>query len=574
MKSVKKKENIIIAVILVIMVIAIIGVSYAAFNFGQLGNKPNTITTGAISMTYTESDNTISLGNALPTTDKTGTTRLKEGEYFDFTVSSEITGDVNINYEISAKEVGEGTIDGSNIKLYLTEIVDGKEEPLMTPEIYNEETSENTYTGRPSGEMSLYTSSMNSSEEHHYRLRMYVTEEYNPQGDGGGLTFTVQVNVYGKAGDKYVPLTTREILEDNEVQEEKTQMFNYASNGVQFDPNDEDDGMTDPNPEYAVSGVYASEDEDGTSYYYRGNVTNNNVQFGEYTSDYYVYNYSSRYFQSLASCQEYNSRCSESNRVKLASAGDKMYWKIVRVNGDGSLRLIYNGTSVTHPEFEGDIATSNSVGISSYNLEYNDPKYTGYTYDNGTDSFIKREVDTWYSNTLGSNYTYDSKVLGGRFCSDSSGYKSASEYNMTEEMWGDSIDNVFFFASYDRLAQDMWNFAKPNEPTLKCSTTSESYGGAYKLKAGLITADELVLAGEYFRLYNDGYLNSGENGYWYWSMSPAYFYGGTAIVWGGNVILGAIYVDDYNGVRPVINVTTENGFTSGDGSTENPYIIS
>ena len=310
MKKLKKKENIIIAVILVIMVIAIIGVSYAAFNFGQLGNKPNTITTGAISMTYTESDNTISLGNALPTTDKTGTTRLKEGEYFDFTVSSEITGNVNINYEISAKEVGDGTIDGSNIKLYLTEIVDGKEEPLMTPETYNEETSENTYTGRPSGEMSLYTSSMNSSEEHTFRLRMYVTEEYNPQGDGGGLTFTVQVNVYGKAGDKYVPLTTKDILKDNVLHEEIPNMFNYTSNGTYLENGQE---QTDSN--YITKGLYSNQDEDGTTYYYRGNVDNNYVQFGEYTKDYYVYRYGSTDFVTLESCQHYRSDCSESNRV-------------------------------------------------------------------------------------------------------------------------------------------------------------------------------------------------------------------------------------------------------------------
>ena len=109
MNKMKKKENIIIIVILVVMVLAIIGVSYAAFNFQGLGQRENTITTGDISMTYTESENIISLGNALPTTDATGTTRLKEGEYFDFTVSSEITGNVNINYEISAKEVGDGT---------------------------------------------------------------------------------------------------------------------------------------------------------------------------------------------------------------------------------------------------------------------------------------------------------------------------------------------------------------------------------------------------------------------------------------------------------------------------------
>ena len=196
--NLKKKENIVIIAILVVMVIAIIGVSYAAFSFSKQGSVPNKITTGSITMTYEESDNTITLGNALPTTDATGTTRLKEGEYFDFTVSSEIVGDVNINYEVSAKEVGEGTIDGSNIKLYLTELVDGEEQSLMSPEVYNEETSENTYTGRPAGEMSLYTSSMNSSESNNYRLRMYVTEEYNPQGDGGNLTFAVKVNVYGK----------------------------------------------------------------------------------------------------------------------------------------------------------------------------------------------------------------------------------------------------------------------------------------------------------------------------------------------------------------------------------------
>ena len=194
----KKKENIIIIAILVVMLIAIIGVSYAAFSFSKQGSVPNKITTGSITMTYTESDNTISLGNALPTTDETGTTRLKDGEYFDFTVSSEITGDVNINYEISAKEVGDGTIDGSNIKLYLTRLTDNGEEQLMSPETYNEESTSNTFTGRPAGEMSLYTSSMNSSESNNYRLRMYVDENYNPQGDGGNLTFAVKVNVYGK----------------------------------------------------------------------------------------------------------------------------------------------------------------------------------------------------------------------------------------------------------------------------------------------------------------------------------------------------------------------------------------
>ena len=208
-----KKEIIIIGLML-LLVIALIGVSYAAFRFMGEGTKLNTITTGSITMSYEETDNTISLSGALPTMDETGKKRLNPGEYFDFTVSSKIVGNVNINYEISAKEVGDGTIDGSNIKLYLTGLTEeGTEEELMTPEVYNEEVSSNDYTGRPSGEMSLYTSSMSSSESNKYRLRMYVDEGYNPQGDGGGLTFSVKINVYGKDGDK--PLSAGETVIEN-----------------------------------------------------------------------------------------------------------------------------------------------------------------------------------------------------------------------------------------------------------------------------------------------------------------------------------------------------------------------
>ena len=569
----KKRENIVIIVVLIVMVIAIVGVSYAAFRFSQTGNTANTITTGSITMTYTESSNTISINGALPTTDKTGMVRLNEGEYFDFTVSSEIVGDVNINYEISAKEVGEGTIDGSNIKLYLTKLNDdGSEEGLMTPETYNEESSSNSYTGRPTGEMSLYTSSMNSSESNNYRLRMYVDEEYNPQGDGGGLTFSVRINVYGQAGDKYVPLTTQEILEDNELQEEKENMFNYASNGNYMDIDTYEEAN---NPEYVTNGLYSMEDEDGTSYYYRGNVDNNNVQFGEYTNDYYVYyDGVGRYFQTLESCEAYTESISYGTctQVKLASAGDKMYWKIVRVNGDGSLRLIYNGTSTeTIAPTRNNIAGTYAVGISPYTLRsQNDaPKYAGYTYDrdtNETDSFIKKEVDTWYSNTLGSS-SYDSKVTGGRFCSDSSGYRE-----------GTMITNVF--ASFDRLVQVMNGFTTSNSPTLKCPATSESYGGSYRLKVGLITADEMVLAGESYQTSSNTYLTQltqevVDNSFF--TMSPE----GVDQIDSSSSIYTYSYSYLINGVgtsnasvRPVINVTTNNGFTSGDGSTSTPYVLS
>ena len=183
----------------------IVGISYAAFKFVGLGTKPNTITTGAITMEYTESTNTISMTGALPTTDATGKVRLTAGEYFDFTIKSSIQGNANINWEIAAEDITPSSakkMDGKNIKLYLTKLTGDKEEEVMAPKVYSATTSANTKTGRPSGVMSLATGTMSASETTNYRLRMYVDEDYNPQGDGGGLSFSVKINAYGKTGKK------------------------------------------------------------------------------------------------------------------------------------------------------------------------------------------------------------------------------------------------------------------------------------------------------------------------------------------------------------------------------------
>ena len=200
-----KKQLIVSIGLVLILVLMIVGISYAAFKFIGLGQKPNTITTGAITMEYTESTNKISMTGALPTTDATGKVRLTEGEYFDFTIKSNIQGNANINWEIAAEDVTTGTkkMDGKYIKLYLTSLDENNnEKEVMAPKVYTTESTENTYTGRPANMMSLAKGTMSASETTKYRLRMYVDESYNPQGDGGGLSFSVMVNVYGKTGKK------------------------------------------------------------------------------------------------------------------------------------------------------------------------------------------------------------------------------------------------------------------------------------------------------------------------------------------------------------------------------------
>ena len=197
----KKRQLLLSIGLVLILVLMIVGISYAAFKFVGEGKKPNTITTGAITMEYTESTNTISMTGALPTTDATGKVRLTEGEYFDFTIKSNIQGNANINWEIAAEDITASSakkMAGKNIKLYLTKLNGEKEEEVMAPKVYNASTSANTKTGRPSGVMSLATGTMSASETTKYRLRMYVDEDYNPQGDGGGLSFSVKINAYGK----------------------------------------------------------------------------------------------------------------------------------------------------------------------------------------------------------------------------------------------------------------------------------------------------------------------------------------------------------------------------------------
>ena len=278
----------------------------------------------------------------------------------------------------------------------------------------------------------------------------------------------------------------------------------------------------------ATVGIYEGEDEDGTTYYYRGDVDNNWVRFAGY------------------------------------------YWRIIRINGDGSIRLIYNGTSTA--------TTGTSTMISSsqaFNSSSNRSEYVGYMYTtssqhgNTTDSPIKDVLDSWYSSNLASYANQISTEAG--FCGDR---EMASGYS-----WS-STGSTHYYAGYGRLAQN----SNGVNPTFKCSnsndlyTTSTSSKGNKKLSnpIGLITVDEVVMAG--------GAWNSGNSSYYlynnaaYWTMSPFYFNVGSggswAIVFGmrstGN--LDAPDVSNADGVRPVINLARDVEII-GSGTSSDPYVV-
>ena len=624
----KKIKNILTIVISVFILIVAIGISYAAFSYSGLGKKVNTITTGAISMSYTESSNTISMNNALPTTDNTGKTRKSAGEYFDFTVKSSITGNTDINYEIAAKADSSNTFSGDNIKYYLTTVDSaGKETEVMAPRTYYEETSGNVYTGRPADMMSLYTGNLKKQGDTiiNYRLRLWVDENYNPQNDNGGLTYKVKVNVYGqtsdtvaKAEDTYCKdngFTTLSdcmlVMNNHEATVETAKTAIKAKGTPDFTKIAPNDSETD--------GLYMAEDDEGESYYYRGAVKNNYVSFAGFT------------------------------------------WRIIRRNGDGSVRMIYSGKSTS------DTGDNVTIGNSQFNSKYRDPTYvgykynedfslhenngttgytwftntkkynfgTGYTFDeatkkftltgdikqltwndnhdeivnnglysclntacnvvykvtgysnattmivqpisyssnslltaqtNKTDSPIKTKLDNWYKTNMTS---YTSKLADETFCNDRS-ISSGTGYK---------TDSYTFYGAYTRL-QDS------KKPSLKCSQNNDKFkmsneSAKLDYPVGLILADEVALAGG--RAYYNGEYSPNSNYYlyngkYYWTLSPYYFdsYGSLATVW---LVLPSGDLNPwYNvtnsfGVRPVISLRADTMITKGDGSSLNPFVI-
>ncbi|MBD9098253.1 hypothetical protein EGP98_01435 [bacterium] len=620
----KNKINSIITISFsIFLLLIVVGISYAAYTYSGVGQKANTITTGAISMTYTESTNSIALSNALPTTDATGKKRKNTGEYFDFTVKSSIKGNTDINYEIAAKEKSGNTFSGKNIKYYLTKVnSDGTETEVMAPRIYYEEPSGNVYTGRPADMMSLFVGNLNQQGDTtiNYRLRLWVDENYNPQNDNGGLTYKVKVNVYGQTSDTVAQAEDTYckdngfntlsdcmlVLNNHEasVTAAKTAIKAKGTpNFARIAPNDTE-----------IDGLYMAEDDEGESYYYRGSVKNNYVSFAGFT------------------------------------------WRMIRRNGDGSVRMIYSGKSTT------DTGEATSIGNSQFNSKYWEPTYvgykynedfelhenngttgytwfnntskynygTGYTFDTSTKKFtltgtikqltwkdnhdeivksqlysclntscnvvykvtgyqsdtrmtvkpisysskslatsqannknssIKTTIDNWYKNNL---TAYTSKLADETFCNDRS-ISSGTGYK---------TDSTTYYGSYNR------NVDKKT-PSLKCAQDNDKFkvaNASAKLDypVALITADEMAMAGGVFATSNTNYYLY--NGQYQWSLSPSGFYSiySSVDVWrvhpSGSFVPGRIVANSF-GVRPVINLKSDTLITKGDGSSLNPFVV-
>ena len=286
-------------------------------------------------------------------------------------------------------------------------------------------------------------------------------------------------------------------------------------------------------------GIYETTDYDGNpTYYYRGSVENNYVKFAGY------------------------------------------YWRIIRINSNGSIRMIYDGTSA---HANGESSTDRQYGTSQFNSYYINNMYIGYMYTEneiygtGTSSTIKTNVDKFYTDKLSG---FASKLdTNAGFCGD------RSNLNLQSGVGTGTI--ITYNKGYLRVEE--------STPTLICENSNDYYtisgisSGNKKLNypIGLITVDEVMVAGHaggifdgtynHMKSNNLGYLTTGNA---FWTMTSAGFFnplGANSI--GARLFYIGLYgfIDDSyvtfeGGLRPVINIRS-NVTITGSGTMNDPYII-
>ena len=339
-----------------------------------------------------------------------------------------------------------------------------------------------------------------------------------------------------------------------------------------------------------------AKDAYGDSYYFRGNVTNNYVKFGKWSKDtpdvvkgfYSATSTSYKEYSTVKECQSassYNVNC-----TVISKANKDMYWRIIRINGNNTIRVIYDGTSA---HANGESSSDRQIGTSVFNDGYRRDEHVylssyynahvGYMYGkipastyatthaNTNNSTIKTYLDTWYENNIKgtSNEQY---VKDNLFCND----RSLASTNTGTGAGTSST-------SYN------WAIWHPSKINLKCPQQNDAFtvsdttngNGALTYGVGLVTTDEIVLAGGWSSANSNYYLYSGQN---YWTMSPLGFYDYYArecnVSSGGNAAVtndrgpvtggGRDSVMNRYGTRPVLNLSSEI-LKNGNGTVSDPY---
>ena len=568
----KKKQIIITLIGIISLIVITVGVTYAFFNYAKEGTTDNTIQTGSITFLYTEVSGVgkgISLTDAYPVADSIGKVQVGEGKVFDFKVTSNISMNSSIDYQVTARKKTGSTLANSAVKIYLTE-VNGTEQELLLSK-YSELDQTDKVDSSKYDERILYEATVPANTknyEKNFKLRMWVSDDTDfTDGSMNDKTFTLTVNVYadGKVvtdnldttntldsitvsdctldpafnsatteysctvknnvtsvnvnatatsskskvrglgtkdltvGKNTLPI--RVIAEDGSEKiynvnvTRKQAVQNVSIFGKKFEVVDAEPTLTtSSNNTTDASGLYASTDTNTgkPTYYFRGNVTNNYVKFAGQT------------------------------------------WRIVRVNEDGTIRIVMQD------------------GINNNTKYAFNSNYNNYTHMYYTNSQVKSTLESWYQTNIGSKKDLASSVATGNYYCEQAKAKASSN-------WTSGNTTMTTFNKYT--------------PDFKCSSDGNKKG-VVNASVGLLNYDEVVYAGGYPYSNNDNYYLNNSAIDW-WTMSPAGFASGSPTVWRVHAAGGffSYTVGNTISLRAVLNLTADT-LATGSGTSSDPFVIS
>ena len=528
---VKSKENRRkIYISLLVTVICLIGLTYALFTIFLKQTENNSLATRTcFSTSLTEATSKITLDKAYPLTHEKGL----ETTPFTFKLTNNCDKPVKVYITIDST-YRTSTSSSYLSDSYIRENINLKGETTAPSVILTEQTLKEIDNGNQG--YLIKETWLEANEEKEYDLRLWMDESVTVEQ---GLNKTWKGSVVVSA-----------------VAETKLPTWDNPENGTLLAAIKRDNTVTTPKttPGAEISSftealLASTADDYGTSYYFRGAVTNNYVEFAN--------------------------KC----------------WRIVRIGGDGSVKLILhndNTAKAANPCNSANNSTSaafahynGSTYTSKFNTNYDDNAYVGFMYGapgsstyeathaNTNKSTILTNLETWYNNNL---KTYESVIDDTVWCNDKTNVTDTTydpwSYNPTGLGYA---KNVTYYGATQRLISTSKS-AGGTGPSLKCN------GELSKItsKVGLITADELAFAGYAKGLSNTTtYLQENATSNWWWSLSPIYFYGVYANVWViggfGGSFDGSSVIDTL-GLRASISLRSTTNVI-GNGSSESPYII-
>ena len=619
----KDKNKLKIFSSLLIIVLLIMGASFAIFqNYARQSSTNNLGATNCFSVTFEGVNNAINLANDYPIPDSEG---LERNPYI-----FKVTNNCNQYLTLS---IGVETLSTSEIPSNLIKgvIVNNGVIPTSASILSSGKTMEAQNGGTA---YELLTDGLGAKASKTYDLRLWFDESMTKE-EGASKKYQGRV-IVGVSADVEPPKNLREaILANNEVKTPLTTPGKEVSAHTKDDAESQSASVSSEEQSYYIT--Y------GTGW--TANGTKFNLTGAAVTSDTYAKSYSSLVGKYLPYGSLYYAGSSTAGTMKTTTNLDSVYyvvsatqdsftykqitsskntteaelastsddygtsyyfrgavknnyvqfankcWRIVRIVGDGSVKLVLhndNTTKVANPCSSANNSTnaafarySGTTYKSAFNTNNNDNAYVGFMYGaagasnyagthvNTNKSDILKNLEKWYTKNLTS---YESKLADTIWCNDKSTVSGGFGYGT----------NATGYAASNRL-----NSTK--QPTLKCpndnnggklskftvdDTTNGNGNLSYKI--GLLTADEIVFSGSTYGYFNlSTYLqeNTGTN-YW-WSLSPGGFNGFNAYVWlvgSGYLYNGLLDVRNDFGVRPDISLVSSTNVT-GEGTSENAYKV-